>query len=240
MIAAATQKTAWLSGLHLGFTAFDAILVVFIAVGFWRGRRNGMTKEWLPFLQWLVLVAACTLGYNPLSGVLVHAGVIHQVFGTTFKESTTAAVAAYLIIACVVFLVFAQLKNTFRERVEGSNAFGNSEYYLGMFAGSFRYTCMMIFFLALLNAPVYTLADIQHRIEFNNATFAGGFQGGGGFKSFDGDFIPSLDEIQAAVFKDSLAGPAIKKNLSLLLINPDGSAIQQATAQKKPVIHMGD
>ncbi len=234
MIAAATQKTAWLSGLHLGFTAFDAILVVFIAVGFWRGRRNGMTKEWLPFLQWLVLVAACTLGYNPLSGVLVHAGVIHQVFGTTFKESTTAAVAAYLIIACVVFLVFAQLKNTFRERVEGSNAFGNSEYYLGMFAGSFRYTCMMIFFLALLNAPVYTLADIQHRIAFNNKWFGGEVSG------YSGDFIPSLDEIQAAVFKDSLAGPAIKKNLSLLLINSDGSAIQQATAQKKPVIHMGD
>ena len=234
MIAAAAQKTAWLSGLHLGFTGFDIILVAFIAFGFWRGRRNGMSKEWLPLCKWLVLVAACTFGYNPLSGVLVHAGVIHAVFGATFKESTAAAVAAYLSIAFVVFLIFAQLKNTFRERVEGSNVFGNSEYYLGMLSGTVRYACIMIFFLALLNAPVYSWSDIQHRKEYNNQWFGGGLQG------YSGDFIPSIDEIQAAVFKDSLVGPAIKNNLSLLLINSDGSAIQQATAQKKPVIHMGD
>ena len=234
MIAAAAQKTAWLSGLHLGFTGFDIILVAFIAFGFWRGRRNGMSKEWLPLFQWLVLVAACTFGYNPLSGVLVHTGVIHQVFGTTFKESTAAAVSAYLMIAFAALLVFAQLKNTFRERVEGSNVFGNSEYYLGMLSGTVRYACIMIFFLALLNAPVYSWSDIQHRKEYNNQWFGGGLQG------YSGDFIPSIDEIQAAVFKDSLVGPAIKNNLSLLLINSDGSAIQQATAQKKPVIHMGD
>jgi uncharacterized membrane protein required for colicin V production len=234
MIAAVTQNTAFLSGVHLGFSAFDIILVAFIAFGFWRGRRNGMTKEWLPLLQWVVLVAACTFGYNPLSAILIHDGVIHQVFGTAFKESTAAAVTAYLIIAFVVFLVFAKLKSSFREKVEGSNTFGNNEYYLGMVSGTVRYACIMIFLLALLNAPVYSWADIQHRKEFNNQWFGGGLQG------YSGDFIPSIDEIQAAVFKDSLLGPAIKNNLSPLLINADGSVIQQATAQKKPVIHMGN
>jgi hypothetical protein len=166
--------------------------------------------------------------------MLIHTGAIHQVFGSMFRETTAAVVASYLIIAFVVLLIFAQLKNTFRERVEGSNVFGNSEYYLGMLSGTVRYACIMIFFLALLNAPVYSWSDIQHRKEYNNQWFGGGLQG------YSGDFIPSIDEIQAAVFHDSLAGPAIKKNLSLLLINSDGSAIQQATAQKKPVIHMGD
>jgi hypothetical protein len=103
-----------------------------------------------------------------------------------------------------------------------------------MLSGTVRYACMIIFFLALLNAPVYSLADVHNRQEFNNKWFGGGLQG------YSGDFIPSIDEIQTGVFKGSLLGPVIKNNLSMLLINSDGSAIQQATAQKKPVIHIGN
>ena len=234
MIAAVAHNTAWWSNIHPGFAAFDVIAVALLGFGFWRGRRNGMTKEFLPFFKWVSIVIACTAGYSWLGTVLIQQGVIRSVFGNTFRESTAAFVASYLIIAFVVFLVFAQLKNTFRERVEGSNTFGNSEYYLGMMAGTLRYACMMIFFLALLNAPVYSLADIHNRQEFNNRWFGGGLQG------YSGDFIPSIDEVQSAVFKDSLVGPEIKKNLSMLLINSDASGIQQATAQKKPVIHFGN
>jgi hypothetical protein len=234
MIATVPQNSAWWANIHPGVAAFDVIAVALLGFGYWRGRRNGMSKELLPLLQWLVLVSACTLGYSLLAGMLVQWGVIRNVFGNNFKESTAAAVSAYLIIAFFVFLVFAQLKASLREKVQGNNAFGNSEYYLGMMSGVLRYACMIIFFLALLNAPVYSLADIHNRQEFNNRWFGGGLQG------YSGDFIPSIDEIQSGVFKNSLLGPVIKNNLSMLLINPDTSGMQQATAQKKPVIRIGN
>lgn len=233
MIAAVTHSPWW-ANLHPGFGGFDVIVVALIGFGFWRGRRNGMTKEFLPLFKWLTIVAACTLGYAWLGGRLIQGGVIRSVFGTSFKESTAAFLASYLLIAFFFFMVFAQLKTSLREKIEGSNAFGNSEYYLGMMSGMLRYACMLIFFLALLNAPVYTQVDIHNRQEFNNRWFGGGLQG------YSGDFIPSVDEIQTSVFKDSMVGPQIKKNLSMLLINSDASGIQQATAQKKPVIHFGN
>jgi len=235
MIAAAIQKTtSWWTASNIGFNCFDLALVAVLAVGFWRGRKNGMTKEILPAIKWVVLVAACTLGYAWLGGLLIQWGVIKSLFGNTFKEQTAAFVAAYLAIALVVFIIFSYIKKAFREKVDGSNAFGSGEYYLGMFSGTVRYACMLVFFLALLNAPVYTLADVHNRQDFNNRWFGGGLEG------YSGDFIPSIDEIQAGVFKNSLLGPPIKNNLSVLLINTDDFDIKHATAKKSSVIHMGN
>jgi hypothetical protein len=235
MIAAAVQKTtSWWTASGLGFNFFDLALVGVLGFGFWRGRRNGMTKEILPASKWVVLVAACTLGYGWLGGMFVQWGVVKTVFGNTFKEETAAFVSAYLAIALVVFIIFSYIKSLFREKVDGSNAFGSGEYYLGMLSGTVRYACMVIFFLALLNAPVYSLADIKNREQFNNRWFGGGLQG------YSGDFIPSIDEIQAGVFKNSLLGPPIKNNLSMLLINTGDFDIKHAVAKKQPVIHMGN
>jgi uncharacterized membrane protein required for colicin V production len=234
MIAAAIQKTSWLTASSLGFNVFDLVLIAVLAFGFWRGRRNGMSKEALPTVKWLVIVAAGTLGYAFVGHLLIQYGVIKSVFGNMFKQQTAAYVAAYLTIALVVFIIFSYIKRAFKEKLDGDSPFGNSEYYLGMLAGTVRYACMMVFFLALLNAPVYTLADINARQEFNNRWFGGGLQG------YSGDFIPSIDEVQAGVFKDSLLGPQIKNNLSVLLIRTDNFDIQHATAKKQPVIHMGN
>ncbi len=234
MLATIPTQGSWWMKFHPNVTAFDIILAAVIAFGFWRGRRNGMTKEIIPLSQSLVMIIACTLGYGILGQFLAHSGVIHSVFGTFIKENTAAAVTAYLLIALVVYMAFSPLKVRFRERVDGGNSFGNSEYYLGMMSGVVRYTCLAVFCLALLNAPVYSQFDIQNRQEFNKHWFGGGLDG------YNGDFIPSMDEIQSAVFKDSMLGPEIKNNLSMLLINSDRSAIQKSTAQKKPVIHMGN
>ena len=42
---------------------------------------------------------------------------------------------------------------------------------------------------------------------------------GGGLKNYSGDFIPTVYEVQDSIFKQSLLGPFIKGNLSMLLIN---------------------
>ncbi len=231
MIVAASLNTSVLGNYGLGW--FDFVLTGVLAFGFWRGRKNGMVKEALPVSKWVVLIAACTFGCPLLAGLLLQNHVINNIFGTMFREQTAAFVLSYLLIALVVFLVFSFIQKSFKEKVSGSNAFGSSEYYLGMIAGTVRYACMSVFVLALLNAPVYTAADLAAQQEYNNRTYGGGLQG------YSGDFIPSLNEVQDGIFKNSLLGRAIKNNLSVLLINPSGVAKSHAAAQKPPAIHMG-
>jgi len=54
MIAAAAPPAT--NGMP--FNWFDVFVVVLLGFGLFRGRRNGMSKELLPTLQWVVLVPA--------------------------------------------------------------------------------------------------------------------------------------------------------------------------------------
>lgn len=195
------------------FNWFDVALVLVIGFGFWRGRRNGMTNEILPVSQWLVTVVAGAIGYKPLGDLFIQQGIVKTLFGKTIGEETVTYVSSYLIIAAVVFIVFSFVKRRLKPKLEGSNAFGSSEYYFGMVSGSLRYFCMVIFALAMLNAPYYTQTDLQAAKAFNNRWYGGGVSG------YSGDFFPTLSEVQTSVFRDSLTGPFLKNYLPLLLIN---------------------
>jgi uncharacterized membrane protein required for colicin V production len=227
MIAAATQQ---ISHGKMLFNWFDVALVLVVLFGFWRGRRNGMTKEVLPVLQWLAMVIAGALGYQPLGRLLIDQGWIKSVFGKSVTEETAAFITSYLLIVIAVFIVFSFVKHHLKPRLEGSNFFGSSEYYFGMVSGVLRYLCMVIFALALLNAPYYSLADIMAAKAYSNRWFGGGLAG------YSGDFFPTVSEVQISVFKESLAGPFLKDNLSVLLIST-GSAIAAPTTH--PVIYFG-
>jgi uncharacterized membrane protein required for colicin V production len=219
MIAAATQFPAHSKML---FNWFDVALIGVVAIGFWRGRANGMSKEFLPLVQWLITVIGGAFGYQPLGDELIRLGVIRDVFGKTFTEQTAAYFTAYLVIAVAILVVFSTFKRKAKAKLEGSQAFGGGEYYLGIVSGVLRYFCMVLFALALLNAPVYTLADAIQAKQFNNRWFGGGMQG------YSGDFFPTPSEVQTSVFKDSLSGPFLKDNLAVLLINtiPPGHEIK--------------
>ena len=71
-----------------------------------------------------------------------------------------------------------------------------------MIAGIIRFACILLFFLALLNAPYYSAAEIAATKAYNNRWY------GGGMKEFSGDFFPSLQQVQAGVFVNSISGPA--------------------------------
>lgn len=211
---------------RLLFNMFDIALVLVLAFGFWRGRKNGMSKELLPLGQWLVIVFAGGLGYEPLGNLLIQQRVIKGVFGTSFNEKTAGFITAYLLIALVVWLVFAFIRKHLKEKIENSQVFGSGEYYLGIASGMVRYACIIIFALALLNAPYYSQKEIADKIAYNNRWYGGGLEG------YSGDFIPSLDEVQAGVFKDSLSGPYIKSGVGVLFI----STVGPGGPAKAPVI----
>jgi uncharacterized membrane protein required for colicin V production len=211
IIAAVQNSTSWWQNLT-SFNWFDIAVVGLLIFAFYRGRKNGMSREALPTAFWLVVVIGAGFGYSVLGDLLQRTGVISKVFGKSVNEHTFSCVICYLAITLVVFLIYSQLAKVFREKVSGSNAFGGGEYYLGIIAGIIRFSCILIFFLAFLNAPYYSDADIAAQKAYNNRWF------GGGEKNFSGDLIPSVSEVQDSVFRQSLIGQAIKSNLGVLLI----------------------
>ena len=221
MFTAAAAAPPVTNGMALDW--FDLVAVLVLGFGLFRGRRNGMAKELLPLLEWLVLVPVCGLGYALLAGVL--AGFI--------PDKLWSCLVAYLALALAVFIFFAILKRQFAEKLEKSNFFKGGEYYLGMLSGMVRYACMLLFVLALLNAPVFTPAQIAQMKAYDQTNLGGGI--------FAGNYFPHLFEVQAAVFKDSFVGPRVKDDLGMLLINTGQPGAGGAQPPKKqPVIKIGN
>jgi len=177
-------------------------------------------------LQWLLIVVVCGLGY----------AIVAQMFMNVAKlDKLPSYVLGYLSLAMVIYFAFALVKKTLMPHLTGSNIFGSGEYYLGMVSGLIRYSCILLFALALLNAPFYTAADIASSQAYAARWF------GGGEKGFSGDFFPTLQQVQASVFKSSLAGRCIKDNLGVMLINSvPPEAAKAAPATKQPVIQIGN
>src|ERR1051325_789264 len=182
----------------LPFNWFDFFLVLWLTMGIFRGRKRGMSAEVMTFVQWVAIVAVCALAY--------------QVAGRWLAQTVTAFtvlsanVTAYLVIAGLVALVFVLLKRSIGGKLIGSDAFGKSEYYLGMPAGMVRFACILIFGLALLNARSYSQAESAANKQYQ-------------MKNFDSELFPGLQTLQANVFQKSFTGPYIKDYLGFLLIN---------------------
>ena len=181
---------------------FDAAVLLVLGLGLFFGRKHGMTKEIMRVFQWLAVVIVCGLFYETAAQAVVNIAA---------WDKATSFVTGYMILAFLVWLVFLGLKRYFVPRLTGSNVFGNAEYYLGMFSGMIRSACMLFFALALLNAPVYTPAEVAAHQAYVKRWYGGGIYGG--------NYIPDLQQVQESVFKRSFTGPYIKDYLGPLLIN---------------------
>jgi len=188
----------------LPFGWFDVVFVAFLAFGLFRGRRNGLTKEFGPTFRWITIVLAGGLGYEFAGQIL------NNFFGL---DRAVYLTLGYLAVAFLVFVAFIPVDGFLNTRLAGSNFFGGAEYYLGIFAGVVRYLCIILFCMALMNAPYYTAADIRAQKESAFQTFGGGQQG------FTGDFFPTFQQVQEGVFKKSFVGPLITDHLGVILIN---------------------
>src|SRR5664279_2868797 len=191
MIAAATESWA-LDKLPFGW--FDIVFAALLAFGAYRGRQNGLTKELVPTFRWVAIVLAGGLGYE-------FAGQIFYNFTGLGRAGSDSL--GYLALAFLVFAVFIPVEGFLKTRLEGSSLFGGAEHYLGI----------LLFSMALMNAPHYTTAEIQAQKDSAFQTFGGGQQG------FTGDFFPTFQQVQEGVFKKSLVGPFITDYLGVILIN---------------------
>ena len=198
---------------------FDAAVLLVLGLGLFLGRKHGMTKEILRGLQWVALVVVCGLFYEVAAQALVNIAA---------WDKATSYVSGYLVLAFLVWVVFVFVKKAFVPRLTGSNLFGSAEYYLGMFSGMIRSACMLFFALALLNAPVYTQAEISAHQAYVKRWYGGGIYGG--------NYLPDLQTVQESVFKKSFVGPYIKDYLGVLLINTQPPEAQKPAAKPGGVV----
>jgi membrane protein required for colicin V production len=225
MIAVATQS---FDVDQLPFGWFDVVLAAVLGFGLFRGRKNGMTKELLPMLQWLITVLVCGLAYEMVGKLIINLS------GWTVL---TCYLLSYFGLMFFIYLGFHTVNKIIQPRLTGSNFFGSGEYYLGMASGMIRYTCMLFVALALLNAPYFTAAEIKKEKDDAHETY------GAGLKEFGGGFFLAFhpSQIQEAVFQKAFTGKYIKQYADVMLINTESAANKKSSLvpQKNPVIHIG-
>jgi uncharacterized membrane protein required for colicin V production len=199
---------------------FDGLIVGLLIIGYFRGRKRGMSKELPLLLKWVSLVLVCGLCYQMAAQLLVNLASLSELPSCIF---------GYLLLALAVVLVFMFLKWLLFGRIAEKTLFGGGEYYLGMLSGMIRFVCMLLAVLALLNAPVYTAAEIKSHDAYVKRWFGGGL--------YNGDYFPSLHTVQEQVFTKSFTGPYIKDYLGMLLIETGPpQAAAAATPEKKPAV----
>jgi hypothetical protein len=155
-----------------------------------------MSEELLSVMMWVLIVALCAVVYRPAGDALAQATVFSRL---------TCYLTAYGVTALVIACVFLFIRHGFGGKLLGSDIFGRSEYYLGMAAGGIRYTCILMFLLAFLNARYFSPAEVRAMEKYQN-------------DEYGSNYFPTLHTIQSAVFERSLVGPIIRECLSPVLI----------------------
>jgi uncharacterized membrane protein required for colicin V production len=183
------------------FNWFDLLVVIAVVAGVRAGRKHGMSEELLRLFKWLALLFGCAYAYQPLGSLIC---AVSPIFNTL-----NGYLIAYLTVALVITGIFAFIKRHAGEKLVSSEVFGQSEFYLGMIAGTVRFGCMVLMGMALLNARDFKQSEIRADIKYQNDVYGS-------------TYFPKLYNIQSQVFRSSLIGPLIKDNLSFLLIKPTG------------------
>ena len=184
---------------HLKFGWVDLVTVGLIGLGLSRGRKRGMSEELLDMLKWLLIVVAGSYLYQPFGEMLSAA----TLFSTYF-----CYVGVYLGIVIFFKLLFAGLKRKMGDKLVGSDVFGSGEYYLGMMGGAFRYLCILIVGLSLLNARFYSPEELKSSAAFQESNFG------------TAGLFPTLSTLQSEVFNESFTGTMARQYISMLLIRP--------------------
>jgi uncharacterized membrane protein required for colicin V production len=178
------------------FNYFDGVVLVWLIIGLFRGRKRGMSQELLPLLQWIGIVVAAGLLYWPFSGLVKQ---------YTLFTVLWSCITAYLLIALGVNLIYLWLKQMFGNKLVEMDPFGRSEFYLGMMSGVVRFGCMMLCLMALMNSHIESAADLAKTAKSQKDNF--------GSITF-----PTYGQIQQDVLFNSFVGNLVQNNLKPVLV----------------------
>jgi uncharacterized membrane protein required for colicin V production len=184
--------------MNARLSVFDGFVAIVLAIGLLRGRKRGISEEFLDVLQWICIVLGAGFGYRFVGDLLISQAKFPVLLGN---------VVAYLVCAAIVLFLFRMVKRAVGEKLVQGDVFGRFEFYLGMIAGVVRFFCILMFVLAIVHAKYSTPQDRERFAKLQRDNF--------GSISF-----PTFDELQYAIFFKSLSGNEIEKHLSMVLIQP--------------------
>src|SRR5436190_4256033 len=201
--------------MNLPFNWFDFAVPIVLVIGVFRGRKHGMSEELMLVLKWIAIIFGCAFGYEVIGQTLAEATVLNLL---------QSYITAYLGIALLITGVFFLIKKLAHGKLVGSDVFGSGEYYLGMAAGLVRFACILVFVMALINAPLYTQNEIKAEQKYQNEWYGS-------------NFFPGFRTLQSQIFETSFMGPYIEKGLGFLLIkstHSENKGLKRGKAQELP------
>jgi len=182
----------------LPLNVFDFVVLATLVIGLLRGRKHGMSEELIGLVKWLAVVIGCAMMYEPAG----------QWFANSSPFSLLASfLMVYISAALLILSFFAICKYRLGGKLIGSDIFGRAEYYLGMGSGVVRLSCMLLAFLALLNARYFSPTEVRAMEAFQNDVYGS-------------NYFPTWHTAQEVVFEKSWSGAWIKTHLGFLLIKP--------------------
>ena len=182
----------------LAFSWFDVVVVAMIGVGFWRGRRNGLSNEFVPTVMWLAIAVGGAFIYKPLGGFLA---------GFNIFSRLSSYLAAYIGFAIVVAILFSMIKKALGDKLASSDFFGSIEYYGGTVAGAIRFLSITLFIFSLIGARKITTQELEATARMQK-------------QNFEGISFPTFGSVQQAVVYASFTGTLIRDKVPFLMIEP--------------------
>lgn len=175
----------------------DLVILGLLGFGMVRGRTRGMSQEVLDLLKWLFAVLLSIYLYKPIGGLLAEHTPLTFLHGYLIT---------YTLIILTVYLIFSKLKTAYSERIVEKDAFGDGEYYLGIFSGLLRYCCVILILMNFLHARHYFPYEANARVESQMKDF--------GMVFFT---VPGL---QKEVFQQSVFGRFTSNTLIPFMVEP--------------------
>lgn len=183
----------------LNISWVDFVVVAMLGFGLWRGRKRGMSEEFLDAIKWLVTVVAAGFLYQPIGQLISQS--------TSVLSTLACYISTYLMLILSIAIVFSFIRRGAGSKLVGSDVFGSAEYYLGMVSGFFRYSCIIVVAFAFLNARFYSAEEIKASEKYQ-------------LDNFGSSFFMTLPDLQREVFSHSMSGRCVREFLGFALIQP--------------------
>lgn len=190
---------------------FDVLVVALIVVGFYRGRKRGMSEEFPLLIQWVVILTGGAFLYKPAGELVSDLTGMGKLFWF---------VMFYLLWAITVKTIITWIVRAKGDKVNLADTFGKAEYPLGVVAGMIRFALVIFFSLALLNARLYSNAELTAMAKFQQ-------------DNFGNISLPTIGSVQGSIFRESVVGKLIKDNADIMLIEGTRPRTVRAKIQPK-------